>query len=183
MRRTLLITYPAVEAAAEPAVSAPPCDRDPSPTRRGLSKRERRALRSRGALEPPLMPRDGTLVDGLLVAGMEGLAAEERQATVKETTWPGEHRRPRGREGTHPGCSSRVRNTGTLSGSGLGSGKPTVRRAQLPGGNRMTEKRMPVAETRREAEARWPPPPAVVLDNRPDTGPGARARKRADAVR
>ena len=30
------------------------------------------------------------------------------------------------------------------------AGKPTVRRAQLPGGNRMTEKRMPVAERQRE---------------------------------
>jgi hypothetical protein len=29
-------------------------------------------------------------------------------------------------------------------------GKPTVRRAQLPGGNRMTEKRMPVAERQQE---------------------------------
>jgi hypothetical protein len=30
------------------------------------------------------------------------------------------------------------------------AGKPTVRRAQLPGGNRMTEKRMPAAERQRE---------------------------------
>ena len=30
------------------------------------------------------------------------------------------------------------------------AGKPTVRRAQPLGGNRMTEKRMPVAERRRE---------------------------------
>ena len=55
-----------------------------------------------------------------------------------------EHRRPRGREGTHPGRSSRVRNAVTPSGSGRAfgtSGKPTARRAQLPGGNRMTEKR------------------------------------------
>ena len=36
------------------------------------------------------------------------------------------------------------------------AGKPTVRRAQLPGGNRMTEKRMPVAERRREATTRIP---------------------------
>jgi hypothetical protein len=32
-------------------------------------------------------------------------------------------------------------------------GKPTVRRAQLPGGNRMTKKRMPAAEKQREATA------------------------------
>jgi hypothetical protein len=35
-------------------------------------------------------------------------------------------------------------------------GKPTVRRAQLPGGNRMTEKRMPVAETQRETMGAGP---------------------------
>jgi hypothetical protein len=36
------------------------------------------------------------------------------------------------------------------------AGKPTVRRAQLPGGNRMTEKRMPVAERQRETALRMP---------------------------
>jgi hypothetical protein len=36
------------------------------------------------------------------------------------------------------------------------AGKPTVRRAQLPGGNRMTEKRMPVAERQRETTDRMP---------------------------
>jgi len=34
-----------------------------------------------------------------------------------------------------------------------GSGKPTARRAQLLGGNRMTEKRMPVAERQQETIA------------------------------
>ena len=63
----------------------------------------------------------------------------------------GEHRRPRGTGGTQPGRSSCVRNVGTPSGSGpFGSGKPTARRAQLLGGNRMTEKRTPVAERQRE---------------------------------
>ena len=61
-----------------------------------------------------------------------------------------EHRRSRGKEGTHPGRSARVRNAVTPSRSGPRSGKPTVRRAQLPGGHRMAEKRMPAAETRRE---------------------------------
>jgi hypothetical protein len=81
---------------------------------------------------------------------VQGLAAEKRQAPVKESTWPGKHRRPRGREGTHPGRSSCVRNTVTPSRSGLRAGKPTVRRAQFLGGYRMTKKRMPVAERRRE---------------------------------
>ena len=63
------------------------------------------------------------------------------------------------------------------------AGKPTVRRAQLPGGYRMTEKRMPVAERRRETATVMPVLQLAVSDNRPDTGPGARARKGADAVR
>jgi hypothetical protein len=35
-------------------------------------------------------------------------------------------------------------------------GRPTVRRAELLGGNRMTEKRMPVAERQREAAGAGP---------------------------
>jgi hypothetical protein len=63
------------------------------------------------------------------------------------------------------------------------AGKPTVRRAQLPGGNRMTEKRMPVAERQRETTTMMPVLQPAGVDNRRDTGPGARTRKRADAVR
>ena len=36
------------------------------------------------------------------------------------------------------------------------AGKPTVRRAQLPGGYRMAEKRMPVAERQRKTALRMP---------------------------
>jgi hypothetical protein len=67
-----------------------------------------------------------------------------------------EHRCPRGTEGAHPDRSSCVRNVVTPSGSGPRSGKPTARRAQLPGGNRMTEKQMPAAERRRETAYRMP---------------------------
>ena len=35
------------------------------------------------------------------------------------------------------------------------AGKPTVRKAQSLGGNRMTEKRMPVAERQQETGTRW----------------------------
>ena len=63
------------------------------------------------------------------------------------------------------------------------AGKPTVRRAQLPGGNRMAEKRMPVAERRRETARAGLALQLVVADNRPDTGPRGPARKGADAVR
>ncbi len=86
------------------------------------------------------------------VCGVQGLAAGKRQALAGHGIWPGEHRRPRGREGTHPGRISQVWNVETPSGSGrqVVPGKPTVRKAQLPGGNRVTEKRMPVAERQQE---------------------------------
>src|SRR5215469_6210366 len=44
----------------------------------------------------------------------------------------------------------------------------------------MPKKRMPVAERRRESEAVMASPPLAVSYNWPDTGPGARTRKRAD---
>jgi hypothetical protein len=50
-------------------------------------------------------------------------------------------------------------------------GKPTVRRAQSLAGRRMTEKRMPVAERRRETTTTMPVLQPVVVDNRPDTEP------------
>ena len=74
----------------------------------------------------------------------------ERQRRLSKSLSRGEHRRPRGIEGTHPGRSSCVRNAVTPSGSGQLAGKPTVRNAQPPGGNRMIEKRTPAAETQRE---------------------------------
>jgi hypothetical protein len=69
---------------------------------------------------------------------VQGLAAGKRQATAGHGIRLGEHRRPRGREGTQPGRISQVRNVVTPSGSGRMPGKPTVRKAQFPGGNRMT---------------------------------------------
>jgi hypothetical protein len=49
------------------------------------------------------------------------------------------------------------------------AGKPTVRKAQFPGGNRMTEKRMPAAERQQETGT-WLALQLVVSDNWPDTG-------------
>jgi len=74
-----------------------------------------------------------------------------------------EHRRPRGRGDTQPGRSSSVRNVVTPPGSGLWAGKPTVRRAQLLGGYRMTEKRTPVAERRQETRDRLASPLRLVV--------------------
>ena len=104
---------------------------------------------------------------------------------------PGEHRRPRDIEGTHPGRSSCVRNAETPSGSGAccRAGKPTARKAQFIDGNRMTKKRMPAAGScRRRKRSGKPrelgqPLQLVAVDNRPDTGTRARTRKRADVVR
>jgi hypothetical protein len=36
------------------------------------------------------------------------------------------------------------------------AGRPTVRGAELLGGDRMTEKRMPVAERQQETKSGWP---------------------------
>src|SRR5262249_21608940 len=60
-------------------------------------------------------------------------------------------------------------------------GKPTVRKAQVPGGNRMT--RQADAGGRKAAGNRgtMAGPPLAVPDNWPEIGPGDRARKGADA--
>jgi hypothetical protein len=58
-----------------------------------------------------------------------------------------EHRRPRGRAGTHPGRILLVWNVETPFRSAvrrLRGGKPTARKAQLLERDRMTQKRMPV---------------------------------------
>jgi hypothetical protein len=57
------------------------------------------------------------------------------------------------------------------------AGKPTVREAQLLGGNRMPKKRTPVAERRQETGTRWLLLQAAVPDNWLDTGSVARLRK------
>jgi hypothetical protein len=63
------------------------------------------------------------------------------------------------------------------------AGKPTVRRAQLLGGNRMTEKRTLVAERQQETAIGCQPLQLVAAGNWPDTGRRDPARKGADAVR
>jgi hypothetical protein len=113
-------------------------------------------------------------------SGVLGQAAVMRQAPVGHGIRPGEHRRPRGRGGTQPGRSSWVWNVVTPTGSGtcVVSGKPTVRKAQIPGGTGMT--REANAGGRKAAGNRdgrsWPLLPGV-SDNRPDTGPWCPAAK------
>ena len=77
----------------------------------------------------------------------------KRQAPIREAALVGRTPPPRGKEGTHPGRVSCVRNTETPTESGPSawrSGRPTVRRAEISGGNRMPKKRMPVGESRQE---------------------------------
>jgi hypothetical protein len=86
-------------------------------------------------------------------SGVQGLAVVERPA-------PAEHAPQSGRAPPSPGYRGhppRSQLTRAERGnpvevrSALGrAGKPTVRNAQILGGNRMTEKRMPAAERRQE---------------------------------
>ena len=90
----------------------------------------------------------------------------------------------------HAGCGGRARETGrskyrnralarpypTESGpSWWRVGRPTVRRAEFSGGNRMSKKRMPAGESRQETSTtlNGSSRPSL-LDNWLDTGPGAR---------
>ena len=50
----------------------------------------------------------------------------------------------------------------------------------IPGRERMPGKQMPAAERQQETRAVLPGAPPGAWHNWPDTGPGARARKRAD---
>jgi hypothetical protein len=100
--------------------------------------------------------------------------------------WSWGYRSPRGTEGTLPGRTSCVCNVTIPLGPGpscIGAGKPTARKAQLPSRGRMTKKRTPAAERRRESEATMANPLWAVPYNRPDTRRPAWARKGADMVR
>lgn len=68
-----------------------------------------------------------------------GLAVVKRQAATGDT-WPVVRTPPsRGLGGIHPGRISRMWNVGTPSESRRCPGKPTVRKAQSSGGNRMAQ--------------------------------------------
>ena len=89
---------------------------------------------------------------------------------------------PRGLESTHPGLVSTVWNVTTPSGSGFWSGQPTVREAQLPGGRRTVQEANAGAPKGDGKPGQQAASPAVVPDNRPDTG-FCLARKGADVDR
>jgi hypothetical protein len=90
-----------------------------------------------------------------LCRGEEGLAVVKRQAAAEDRLWLCRHRCPRGTEDARSqlclmraerGNPARVRHLGRP-----GGGRPTVRGAEFPGGNRMPKKRMPVAERQQES--------------------------------
>jgi hypothetical protein len=95
----------------------------------------------------------------------------------------GGHHWPRDKEGTHPGRVSHVRNVetpaGVQGGKVAASGRPTVRKADIPSGTGWSKKRMPVAERQQETGRN-----AAAFNglphNWPDTGDVCPARKGAD---
>ena len=99
----------------------------------------------------------------VVVAGCRDVPLRSGRRGLVIVASPGERRRPRDIEGCHPGRCSCVRNVETPSGSGScwRAGKPTVRNAQFLGGNRMTKKRMPAAETSGEPQE-WASPSRLV---------------------
>jgi hypothetical protein len=96
-----------------------------------------------------------------------------------------EHHRPRAIEGAHPRWRlERAKRGNPVWVQPSRAGRPTARRAQLPGGNRMTKEAN--AGRRKAAETVTVLISALLLmvtDNRPDTDPCGPARKRADVVR
>jgi hypothetical protein len=81
-----------------------------------------------------------------------------RQAAVVEHSRPWEHRRPRGIEDVQPqSCLMRAEheNPVRVRYARWCAGKPTVRRAQSPGGHRMPKKRRPAAERQQETGTVW----------------------------
>ena len=88
----------------------------------------------------------------------EGASGGRRDRTGRVSTAG-----PRGKEGAHSGRDSDVRNVETPPGSRCWlPGRPTVRGAELLGGNRMPKKRMPVVERQQETRAAtWSTPPST----------------------
>lgn len=119
---------------------------------------------------------DGTSQRGI------GLAVGKRQTPTSEAVLIGRTPPPRSREGTHPRPRlTRVEhgNPDRVRAARWRFGRPTVRKAESSGGNRMLKKPMPVDESRQEANTRWRLLQAAVLDNWPDTRPCAWALKGA----
>src|SRR6266700_3677483 len=111
----------------------------------------------------------------------EGLAAGKRQAPADYALSAGRTPPPRDRGEAHPDRVLRLRNVAIpLRSRPVWPGRPTVRRAELLSGGRMTQQAkagMPKGDgktgTAGRSLLRW------CRGNRPDTGPGGPARKSA----
>jgi hypothetical protein len=89
--------------------------------------------------------------------GDKGHAAVMRQAAVVEHTRPCGHRRPRGIEDALPRPHlTRAEHGNPVKVRCASAGKPTVRRAEFRGGNRMPKKRRPAAERQQETGTERP---------------------------
>ena len=89
--------------------------------------------------------------------GDKGRAAVMRQAAVVEHTRPCGHRRPRGIEDALPQPHlTRAEHGKPVKVRCASAGKPTVRRAEFRGGNRMPKKRRPAAERQQETGTERP---------------------------
>jgi hypothetical protein len=110
--------------------------------------------------EPVVMPRYGNSPGRVVMVGMMRSGplriGERRPRTDLRSCG---HRCFRGRAGTRPGRISCVWNVETPSGPphlGCG-GRPTVREAEVRGGNRTPKKRMPAVERQQEPGSRLSP--------------------------
>lgn len=110
-----------------------------------------------------------SLADGRFQRGA-WLAAERRQALAGEVTPDRWTPPPRGKGSTHPGRISFVWNVETPLRSGPWPGRPTVRKAQLPSGNRMAQEANAGSRKATGTRGMMTTSPLVAPHNRPDTG-------------
>ena len=103
--------------------------------------------------EPVVMPRYGNFPGRVVLVGMtrSGPLRIGRRRPRTDLRSCG-HRCSRGKAGTRPGQVSCVRNVETPSRPPLRGlvGRPTVRKAEFPCGNRTPKKRMPVPKGNRK---------------------------------
>jgi hypothetical protein len=93
--------------------------------------------------------------DGMFQRGRRDWPWKSGGCRPEDNRRPGAHHRPRDKEGALPGRGSFMCNTTTPLGSGeMVAGRPTVRKAQLPSGRRMTQEAN--ADSRKAAGNRGP---------------------------
>lgn len=106
---------------------------------------------------------------------MQGLAVEERQAATARIFRGRVNTAGSGVEGAPTPVAARACGTwkprrGPAAPSGA-AGKPEVTKAEVPGGNRMPKKLMPVRRKATGNRDSMASPPLATPHNRPDTGP------------